>query len=69
MLGVPVDEAPGEVNQYLIPAPQRSADLAKLGTIHTDLGYAIGLTLPNGTQIGFRYEPPKIEPPANQQKN
>ena len=58
VLGVPVELARGEVNQYLIRAPQGSADLGRLGTIHTDLGYAVGLTLKDGTQIGFRYEPP-----------
>src|SRR5437867_8494346 len=56
MLGVRVDQAPGEINQYLIRARQGSVDLSKLGKIQTDLGYAVGLTLPNGVQIGFRYE-------------
>lgn len=68
-LGVPVEGAPGEVNQYIIRAPQGTADLTKIGKIHTDLGYAVGVTLPNGTQIGFRYVPPTAEPPANQPKN
>jgi hypothetical protein len=56
-LGIRVDEAPGEPNQFLIRAPQGSANLSKIGKIHTDLGYAVGLTLRDGTQIGFRYEP------------
>jgi hypothetical protein len=57
VLGVPVDEAPGEINQYLIRAPVGSVDLTPVGTIHQDLGYAVGVTLKNGVQIGFRYEP------------
>jgi len=63
LLGVQVDAAPGEINQYLIRAGQGSVDLTKVGKIHQDLGYAVGVTLPNGTQIGFRYDPPP-DPPA-----
>src|SRR5690349_15043862 len=51
ILGVRIDHAQGEINQYLIRARQGSVDLSKLGKIHTDLGYAVGLTLPNGAQI------------------
>ena len=40
-----VDAAPKEVNQYLIRAERGSVDLSKLGRIHTDLGYAVGVTL------------------------
>lgn len=57
LLGVQVDAAPGEVNQYLIRAAAGSVDLTKVGKVHQDLGYAVGVTLPNSTQIGFRYEP------------
>jgi hypothetical protein len=57
LLGVQVDGAPGEVNQYLIRAEQGTVDLSKVGTIHQDLGYAVGVTLANGVQIGLRYEP------------
>jgi len=56
-LRVPVEPAPGETNQFLVRAPQGSVDLRQLGTIDTDIGYAVGLTLPNGSKIGFRYEP------------
>jgi hypothetical protein len=52
-----VDAAPGEVNQYLIRAQQGSIDLSKVGTIHSDLGYSVGVTWASGTEIGFRYEP------------
>lgn len=73
LLGVQVDEAPGEVNQYLIRSGQGSADLAKVGKIHQDLGYAVGVTLSNGIQIGFRYEalsdPPAEAPAAGVEKN
>lgn len=62
LLGLPVVLAPGEVNQFLIRSPQGAADLAKVGTIHQDLGYAVGVTLINGQQIGFRYEPPPLPP-------
>ena len=63
ILGVRVETAPG-VNQFLIRAAEGSADLSRLGTIHTDLGYAVGVTLPGGTQIGFRYAPgsPRVLP-------
>jgi hypothetical protein len=57
ILGVRIDAAPGEVNQYLIRAGRGSVDLTRVGAIHQDLGYAVGVTLPNGVQIGFRYEP------------
>ena len=56
LLGAKVEMAPGEVNQYLIRAPAGSVDLSKDGEIHQDLGYAAGVTLKNGVQIGFRYE-------------
>ena len=56
LLGVRVDAAPGEVNQYLIRAAQGSVDLSRVGKIHSDIGYAVGVTLPNGAQIGFRFE-------------
>ena len=56
LLGAKVQMAPGEVNQYLIRAPAGSADLSKVGEIHQDLGYAVGITLKNGVRIGFRYE-------------
>ena len=71
LLGVDVEAAPGEVNQFLLRAPQGSVDLAKVGTIHQDLGYAVGVTLANGTQIGFRYEPPAEpteKPPVVEEK-
>ena len=57
LLGVQVDAAPGEINQYLIRSAPGSVDLSKVGMIHQDLGYAVGVTLPNGVQIGFRYAP------------
>ena len=56
ILDARVETAPG-VNQFLIRAAEGSVDLARLGTIHTDLGYAVGVTLPGGKQIGFRYAP------------
>jgi len=56
ILDARVETAPG-VNQFLIRAAEGSADLSRLGTIHTDLGYAVGVTLPGGKQIGFRYAP------------
>jgi len=56
ILHVRVESAPG-VNQFLIRAAESSVDLSRLGTIHTDLGYAVGVTLPGGKQIGFRYAP------------
>lgn len=62
LLGVQVDAAPGEVNQYLIRAAEGSVDLTKVGKVDQDLGYSVGITLPNGTQIGFRYEPLVQEP-------
>ena len=57
LLGIQVEAAPGEVNQYLIRSAPGSAALSKVGKIHQDLGYAVGVTLVNGVQIGFRYEP------------
>ena len=63
LLGVPVDAASGEINQYLIRAPQGSVDLSKVGAIHTDLGYSVGVTLADGTQIGFRFEPAPAKTP------
>jgi len=56
-LGVQVDAAPGEVNQYLIRSAPGSVDFTRIGKIHQNLGYAVGVTLFNGVQIGFRYEP------------
>jgi hypothetical protein len=61
LLGVRVDAAPGEINQYLIRATSGSVDLTKVGVISQDLGYAVGVAMPNGTQIGFRYEPDSAE--------
>jgi peptidoglycan/LPS O-acetylase OafA/YrhL len=57
ILDVRVEAAPGEMNQYLLRAEQGSVDLSRLGRIHTNLGYAVGVTLPSGAQIGFRYAP------------
>src|SRR5262249_51461713 len=54
--------APGEPNQYLVQAAPHSVDFARLGTVHLDLGYAVGVTLPDGHRIGFRYEPPAPSP-------
>jgi hypothetical protein len=54
-LGVPVEPIAGEVNQYLVKASRRSTDFSKVGKVHQDYGYAVGVTLPNGTQIGFRF--------------
>jgi hypothetical protein len=58
-LGVPVTLAPGEVNQYVVHAVPGSVDFWRVGTVHLDLGYAVGVTLPGGTQVGFRYAFPE----------
>lgn len=55
-LGVAVDPAPGEPSQFLIRAHRDAVDLNRVGTIHSDVGYSIGLTLPSGDQIGVRFE-------------
>jgi peptidoglycan/LPS O-acetylase OafA/YrhL len=57
VLGVKVDTAVAEVNQYLIRGEQGTAQLSKIGRIDSIAGASVGVTLPNGTQIGFRYEP------------
>jgi len=65
VLGAYVRIAPGEPNQFFIHAPQRSIDFTRLGIVHIDVGYAVGVTLPDGRQIGFRYDPS----PAPSQSN
>jgi hypothetical protein len=57
LLGAPVTPAPGEPGQFLIRVPREEVDLERVGTIHTDVGYAAGVTLPSREQIGFRFEP------------
>ena len=64
VLGAPVRVAPGESNQYLINAAPHSVDFTRLGRIHLDLGYTVGVTLPDGLQIGFRFEPLPEPPPT-----
>lgn len=56
-LGVAVEPIPNEPNQFLLRAEPGSVDVSKVGTVHTDVGYAVGVTLPSGTQVGFRYVP------------
>ncbi len=56
-LGVPVDPAPGEPGQYLVRADRGSVHVETIGRIYNDVGYAVGLALPNGDQIGLRFEP------------
>lgn len=63
VLGVEVETARGEVNQYLIRGEQGTAQLSKVGRIDSVIGASVGVTLPNGTQIGFRYEPPTTQRP------
>ncbi len=58
-LGVRVEEIPGEFRQFYVYAPQGSVDFSKIGKVHQDLGYAVGVTLENGLQIGFRYAKPR----------
>ena len=59
VLGVPVEVARGETNQYLVRAAPRSVDFTRIGKVDQDLGYSVGVTLLDGTQIGFRYQPPE----------
>ena len=56
-LGVVVEAVPDERNQFLLRAAAGSVDVSKLGKLHTDVGYAVGVTLPSGIQVGFRYAP------------
>jgi hypothetical protein len=54
--------------QYLIDGSRGSADFSKIGTVHLDLGYTVGVTLGDGKKIGFRYaadqptNPPTTDP-------
>lgn len=70
-LGVKVTMIPDEVRQYLVYAPQGSVDFSRLGKVHTDLGYAVGVTLEDDVQVGFRFASPdsavetSIEPPSS----
>jgi len=57
-LGVKVETIPNEVRQYLVHAERSTVDFTKIGRVHQDLGYAVGVTLPSGMQIGFRFAPP-----------
>jgi hypothetical protein len=61
ILGVRVTEIRGECRQYLLHAPRGSVDFSRLGTIHSEEGYAIGVTLFDGMQVGFRYAGPSSE--------
>jgi hypothetical protein len=54
-LGVQIEPIEGEVNQYLVNGSRRSIDFSRIGTVHQDHGYAVGVTLANGRQIGFRF--------------
>ena len=54
-LGVGVTELPGEPDQYQVQAPREAVDFSVLGKIDVDLGYTVGVTLPTGTQLGFRF--------------
>lgn len=54
-LGVLVTKIPDEVNQYYAWAKQGTVDFTKVGGVHQDIGYSVGVTLPSGTQIGFRF--------------
>ena len=62
-LGVRVDIAAGEVNRYLIRGDAGTVQLSRVGHIDSIIGVSVGVTLPNGTQIGFRYEPLATEQP------
>jgi peptidoglycan/LPS O-acetylase OafA/YrhL len=62
LLGVRVDTAIGEVNQYLIRSDTGTVQLSRVGHVDSILGASVGVTLPNGTQIGFRYEPLTTQP-------
>src|ERR1051325_345383 len=64
-LGVPVEKLPSEINQYAVKAPREAVDISKLGRIHTDVGYAVGITLRNGEQIGLRFVPPEANVNVN----
>ena len=66
VLGAPVRIAPGEPNQFFIHAAQHSIDFTRLGFVHIDVGYAVGVTLPDGRQIGFRYDPNPPPPRSNE---
>ena len=58
LLGVRVDAAPGEPCQYLVRAKRENVDISKIGHIHLDVGYSVGVTLPDGHRIGLRFAPP-----------
>lgn len=57
VLGVRVTTIPNEHSQYLVHAARESVDFTRLGTIHLDLGFTVGVTLHDGTQVGFRFRP------------
>ncbi len=55
LIGTPVEVIPGEVNQFLVARDRAQVDLSRVGTIHTDVGYAVGVTLADGRRVGFRF--------------
>jgi len=57
LLEVRVDVAPAENRQFLVRAERGEVDINRLGTIENDLGSNIGMRLPDGTQVGVRFEP------------
>ena len=61
LLGVRVERIFGEASQLRVFASPGSVDFARIGTVHTDLGYAVGVVLADGSQIGFQLAP---DPPA-----
>jgi len=62
LLGAPVEAIPGEANQFVVHAARSSLDFSKLGVVHTDLGYAVGVQLESGSKVGFRIESPSASP-------
>lgn len=68
-LGVPVVPAAGETNQYIVQAQRGSVDFRRIGSVHLDLGYTVGVTLHDGTPIGFRFEPPAAPLGARAQRD
>lgn len=61
ILGVRIEEIPGEVRQYLVHARPGTVDFKKIGEVHQDVGHAVGVTLPDGMEIGFRFAGPSSE--------
>lgn len=57
LMGTTVEAVRGEVAQYALRGALDRPDFSRVGQVHTDLGYAVGVTLPDGSRVGFRYEP------------